>query len=52
MTHKLMPYGLLWNAYHRINRIDGDSDIKPTMAARILRSALLPAIEQARPRDF
>ena len=52
MTQKLMPYGMLWNAYHRINRIDGDSDMKPTMAARILRSALLPAIEQARPMDF
>ena len=52
MTRKLMPYGMLWNAYHRINRISRDNDMLPVMAGEILRGVLLPAIEQAQPMDF
>ena len=52
MTQKILPYGMLWNVYHRINRISKDSDMLSTMAAQLLRDVLLPAIEQTQPLNF
>ena len=52
MTQKLKPYGLMWNAYHRINRFSKDSEMFPVMVDKLLHGELLPAIEQAEPMDF
>lgn len=52
MTAKLMPYGILWNLYHRINRARGDSGMMSMLVDKILRGELLPAIRQSQPLDF
>ena len=52
MTKKIFPYGMLWNVFHRINRISKDNAMLPTMANKLLCGELLPAIEQAQPLDF
>lgn len=52
VTRKLMPYSMLWNVYHRINRFRRDSIMLQIMLDVALRKGLLPAIEQAPPLDF
>lgn len=45
MTQKLMPYALLWNIYHRVNRCRGNSAMLKAIVDTALRGELLPAIE-------
>ena len=52
MTQKVMPYGLLWNIYHRVNRFRKDRAMLQIVIDEALRGQLLPAIEQASPLDF
>ena len=52
MTRKMLPYAMLWNTYHRINRFRQDSAMLRIMVDVALRGNLLPAIEQAQPLDF
>lgn len=51
-TQMIMPYSMLWNAYHRINRFRRDSAMLQIMVDTALRGDLLPAIERAQPLDF